>query len=120
MHSCSLCCTDNLRTALHLLQSTSKRLKLVLNACKTKFRILSKTHLQNFGNLRISKSDGTLIERVSSCKHLGIWIDENFPFNGHIYNLLKLKIGFCFRNKSCLTFSAKKKTRGSHFSICDR
>lgn len=31
-------------------------------------------------------SDGTLIERVSSSKYLGIWIDEKLSFNVHIYN----------------------------------
>lgn len=40
------------------------------------------------------------------------WIDEKLSFNVHISNLvkkLKMKIGFNFRNKSCFTFSAKKK-----------
>lgn len=47
------------------------------DACsETKFMIFSKAWLQNCDSLGILSSDGTLIERVSSYKYLGIWIDE--------------------------------------------
>ena len=96
---------------------------MALNALKTKVMIVSKTLLQSFDNLRMSMSDGTLIERVSSYKYLGIWIDEKLSFNVHISNLLKklkLKMGFYFRNKSCFTFSAKKKlVEATFLSVID-
>lgn len=76
---------EELQTAFQLFQSTLKGLKLALNAHKTKFMILS-AHLQSFDNPRISISDGTLIERMSSYKYLGIWIDEKLSFIVHISN----------------------------------
>lgn len=51
--------TDKLQTAFQSLQRGLKDL-------------LSRVCLQNFNNLNISTSDGTLIERVSSYKYQGI------------------------------------------------
>lgn len=44
------------------------------------FKILSKAQLQNFDSLGIFTSDGILIERGSSYKYVGIWIDVPYVF----------------------------------------
>ena len=48
-------------------------------------------------------AQGAEIETVTSYKYLGITIDNNLSFKGHIEKLVskcKLKLGFFFRNKS--------------------
>ena len=74
--------------------------------------VFSKARSQLLDNCSILSLDGKSIERVSSYKYLGIWIDDKLSFKVHINTLvkkLKVKLVFFFRNKSCFTFSAKKK-----------
>lgn len=103
---------QELQTAFQALQYTLLSLKLVLNTQKTKFMVFSKARAQLLDNCGILSLDGKSIERVSSYKYLGIWIDDKLSFNEHITALvkkLKVKLGFYYRNKSCFTFSARKK-----------
>ena len=51
----------------------------------------------------IVTSGGLAVEKVSSYKYLGIWLDDKLSFKVHVDNLvtkLKLKLGFSFRNKA--------------------
>ncbi len=78
-------------------------LKLVLNSQKTKF-FFSCFH--KLSHKYFFPSDGKIIERVPSYKHF--WTDDKLLFDVHIANLirmLKVKLGFYFRNKSNFTFS---------------
>ena len=85
--------------------------------------IFSRAHSEVLEHLSIYTSDGKNIERVSSYKYLGIWIDDKLLFNVHIFNLirkLKVKIGFYFRNKYNFTFHAKKKlVEATFLSVID-
>jgi len=79
-----LAAVQELQTAFQALQSTLLSLKLVLNTQKTKFMVFSKARVQPLDNCGLLSLDGKSIERVSSYKYLGIWIDEKLSFNEHI------------------------------------
>jgi len=103
-------------------QAQLYQLKLVLNAEKTKVMFFSNAR-KNELDLNIVTDHGKTIEIVSSYKYLGFLIDDQLSFKLHIQNLvkrLKLKLGFFFRNKSCFTFSARKRLVNATFlSIID-
>lgn len=72
---------DTLQTVFNSLQMSLLKLKLVLNANKTKY-----THTHTHSDHTILALDGTHIERVTSYKYLGIWLDDKLSFGVHIDN----------------------------------
>ena len=59
----------------------------------------------------ISSVNGSMIERVSEYKYLGIWLDDKLSFKFHIVDLvskLRQKLGFLYSNKLCFPNSSKK------------
>lgn len=100
-----------LQDAFQTLQHSLLKLKLVLNSEKTKFMTFTRSR-SNVVVPTISTLDGTFLERVTSYKYLGIWLDDKMSFNVHIDKLLKKlrpKLGFFFRLKKCFPFEARKK-----------
>lgn len=97
---------DSLQTAFNLLQMSLVNLKLVLNSKKTKCMIFS--HSRSSPTDRtVLTLDGTQLERVSSYKYLGIWIDDKMTFSVHIDSLLKktsTKVRLLFSFKKMFSF----------------
>lgn len=86
---------NDLQLAFQHLQVSLHVLKLVLNTKKTKFMMFSRAHSQSTDNITINTLNGDLIENVSSYKY-------TLSFKVHIeklVKLLKLRLGFYFRNK---------------------
>ncbi len=113
---------SQLQLDFNTLQQNLYDLKLVLNAEKTKGMLFS--NLKSKSNLpSILTSMGTKIECVSKYRYLGILIDESLSFTFHIQQLakrLKLKLGFYFRIKSCLSLESRKRLVAATFmSILD-
>lgn len=111
----------SLQTSFISIQKALLHLKLALNKNKTKYMIFTRSRSCPDGNLETL--DGTLLERVSSYKYLGIWLDQKLTFEVHINNLLKKlrpKVGFYFRLKKCFSFLARKRLVQSTFlSVLD-
>ena len=62
--------------------------------------------------LNILTVDGSLIERVTEYKYLGLWLDEKLSFKFHIDCLaskLRQKVGFLFRNRSSFPMICRKR-----------
>ena len=101
----------NLQSAFNILQHNLATLKLVLNSNKTKVMTFTKGKSSKNNVPTICTLSGTEIEEVSHYKYLGIIIDQSLSFTLHVQGLvkkLKLKLGFFFRTKSCLSIKAKK------------
>ena len=107
MHGCF--CSDRqekLQLAFDKIQLELAKLKLVLNASKTKVMLFSKArHFENIDpdSLLITSANGTQIERVPAYKYLGLWLDQKLTFQLHIDQLaakLRQKVGFLYRNRS--------------------
>lgn len=79
---------DNLQHSFDVHQSTLNDLKVVLNAHKTKFMLISRARGNGSKNMHISTVQEFIIERVTEYKYLGIWIDDKFTFKFHIDNLV--------------------------------
>ncbi len=79
---------QQLQDAFQVLQHSLLQLKLVLNSNKTKYMIFSCGRTK-VTDLTITTLNGSFIERVSSYKYLGIWMDERLAFDIHIDKLLK-------------------------------
>jgi hypothetical protein len=82
------------------------QLKLGLNERKTKFMVFSFLKGNRWTHLQIRTITGQQIDRFSSYKYLGMWLDEKLNFKQHIDNFttkLKLKMSFYFMNKSCFS-----------------
>ena len=62
--------------------------KLLFNATKTNF-IIYKRNKTTSGFQSISAGDKYNVERVSSCKYLGIYIDEKLCWNDQVDNICK-------------------------------
>src|SRR4029434_4094635 len=66
---------------------------------------------------------GTALERVTSYKYLGIWVDEKLDFKSHVNQLVKklrIKLGFLYRNRCRFTFPDRKRIIESVFiSVLD-
>jgi hypothetical protein len=105
IYSCAPCLVhsvEELQTAFQSLQASHYGLKLVLNVQKTKFMTFTRARTLP-ENVSIVTSGGLSIEKVSSYKYLGIWLDDKMSFKVHVGNLvtqLKLKLGFYFCNKA--------------------
>lgn len=96
----------NLKRDFVSIQSTFIKDKLVLNPDKTNFIIFSRSKVENPPNISLTTLNGIQIKRVITYKYLGIWLDENLSFKTHIEQLsrkLKIKLGFLYRNKQCLS-----------------
>lgn len=110
-----------LQSAFIQVQISLVGLKLVLNATKTKSMVFTRSRSPI--NYTISTQGGTPIERVSSYKYLGIWLDDKLSFGVHIESLskkLRPKLGFFFRLKKCFPYSARKRLVQSTFlSVLD-
>ena len=103
---------DKLQLAFDTLQYELFKLKLVLNAKKTKFMVFSRTRNSDHTSLRISAKNGTDIEMVTEYKYLGIWLDNKLSFRTHIDNLastLRQKVGFLYRNRSSFPLICRKR-----------
>ena len=104
--------TENLQLSFIALQEALTKLRLVLNASKTKCMLFSRARKTELNKLHISTINGTNIERVSEYKYLGVWLDEKFTFKFHVDNLaakLRQKIGFLYRNRSNFPLVSRKK-----------
>ena len=110
---------QQLQDAFLIMQRSLLLLKLVLNSNKTKYMIFSRGRTK-VTDLTITTLNGSLIERVSSYKYLGIWVDERLAFSIHIDKLLKKlrkKLGFFYHLKNCFPYKAHKKLVESTFFI---
>ena len=114
---------SQLQLAFNTVQEHLYDLKLVLNADRTKVMLsntLSNTKTKPKNHPSILSSHGLKIECVSNHWYLGILIDDSLSFANHIQQLvkrLKLKLGFYFSIKSCLSFKSKKRLVAATF-IC--
>ena len=83
----------SLKAAIHHLQlafsqvQKSGRIK-GLNVKKKK-KLMVFTHTHSPIDFTISTQSGTPIERVTSYKYLGIWLDDRLSYGAHIESLLK-------------------------------
>ena len=67
-----------------MLEKQLSDLKLVLNFAKTKWIIFTKARSADFNSLKLCSIYGTALERVTSYKYLGIWVDEKLDFKGPV------------------------------------
>ncbi len=107
----------NLQDSFYTFQLTLLKLKLVLNVNKTKYIIFTRSRSMTTA-LLILTIDDLQIERVSTYKYLGIWLDEKLAFDVHIDYLvkrLKPRLGFLFRQKKSVSFRARKRIIQSTF-----
>ncbi len=79
---------ETLQGSFYTFQLTLLKLKLVLNVNKTKYIIFTRSRSITTAPL-ILTIDDLHIERVSSYKYLGIWLDEKLAFDIHIDYLVK-------------------------------
>ena len=89
---------DSLQTALNLLQIPLVKLNLVLNSKKINFTIIMCSH-SSLNDCMVLTLDGSHLERVTSYKYLGIWLDDKLSFGVHVDSLLKktqIKVRFLF------------------------
>lgn len=108
---CVIQTLELLQSAFDVVQSHLTQLKLVLNADKTKYVLFTNGKRLPSDLPKLFTAQGVEIERVTSYKYLGIFIEENLTFKLHIDKLvtkLKLKLGFFFRNKSCFSLQVRK------------
>ena len=112
-----------LQFAFNAMQQGFYDLKLVLNADKTKVMLFSNSKSKLSSLPSVITAQGSQIELVSSYKYLGVVIDDSLSFSAHIQQLvkkLKLKLGFFFRIKSCLSFESRKRLVSATFmSVLD-
>ena len=85
------CSASNIDSAInrrqlsfHMLEKQLSDLKLVLNCAKTKWIICTKVRSADFNSLKLCYRNGTTLERVTSYKYLGIWVDEKLDFKGPV------------------------------------
>ena len=81
--------------------------KLSLNVKKTKFSFFHKSSKKDNIPLRLPNLNinGFTIERESSIKFLGVWIDENLTWRDHIHtveNKIAKNIGLLYQGKHYL------------------
>jgi exonuclease III len=114
---------NSLQLSFHILEKQLSDLKLVLNCAKTKWILFTKARSTDFNSLKLCSTNGTTLERVTSYKYLGIWVDEKLDFKSHVKQLtkkLRIKLFFLYRNRCCFTFPARKRIIESVFiSVLD-
>ena len=82
--------------------------KLTLNVDKSVFLMFNRKGQGNINQLKLGDS---LIDRVSTTKFLGVWLDDQLNWKTHLNKLLsKLKcgLGMLQRSKELLSYKAKK------------
>ena len=89
--------------------------KLSLNVKKTKFSFFHKSSKKDNIPLRLPNLNinGFTIERESSIKFLGVWIDENLTWRDHIHtaeNKIAKIIGLLYQRKHYLDKNCLKQT----------
>ncbi len=102
---------ETLQDSFYTFQRNLLKLKLDLNENKTKYIIFTRSRSMITAP-PILTIDDLHIERVSTYKYLGIWLDEKLAFDVHIDYLvkrLKPRLGFLFRQKKCFSFGARKR-----------
>ena len=75
---------NRLQLSFHMLEKQLSDLKLFLNFAKTKWIIFTKARSTDFNSLKLCSRNGTALERVTSYKYLGIWVDEKLDFVNHM------------------------------------
>ena len=85
----TLTAIDSLQLSFHILEKQLSDLKLVLNCAKTKWILFTKARSTDFNSLKLCSTNGTTLERVTSYKYLGIWVDETLDFKSHVKQLTK-------------------------------
>lgn len=112
-----------LQSAFNVIQSRLFNLKLVLNGEKTKYMVFSGSKKFDTKLISLQTLQGSMLELVKEYKYLGIIVDDTLSFGSHIMQLkkkMKIKLGFYFRNKFCLSFNARKKLISATFlSVLD-
>lgn len=74
----------NLRRVFQAMHSSLIKNKLALNSNKTKYMLFSRSQIDSSIDLSIDTITGTQIEKVSSYKYLGVWLDQSLCFKTHI------------------------------------
>ncbi len=108
---------ETLQDSFYTFQRNLLKLKLDLNENKTKYIIFTRSRSMITAP-PILTIDDLHIERVSTYKYLGIWLDEKLAFDVHIDYLvkrLKPRLGFLFWQKKCFSFGARKRIIQSTF-----
>ena len=77
---------DLLQSAFNQIQSSLIQLKLVLDAKKTKCMIITRSRV-SITHYTISTLVGTHLERVTSYRYLGIWLNDKLTYTVHINSL---------------------------------
>ncbi len=79
---------DDVHNAFNIIQfdidqllDWAKNNKIEFSTIKTKYIIISNSHLQNYPDLYM---DNSILERVSNYKQLGLYIDQNLNWESHI------------------------------------
>ena len=83
------CAINRLQLPFYIKEKQLSDLKLVLNCAKTKWIICTKVRSADFNSLKLCYRNGTTLERVTSYKYLGIWVDEKLDFKTHVNHLVK-------------------------------
>lgn len=86
---------------------------LLLNADKVHGR------LRSLSCLIILASSHQKVNPLKGCPHISISTSVHGSMAGFLMHMLPVKLGFCFRIKSCFTLNAKKRICRSYFSACD-
>lgn len=85
--------------------------KMIINSSKTNFMLFSSSRMKNDFPNEIMLSDTTTIKRVTSCKYLGLHIDEALKWSEHIAKLerkLAPANGVLWKLRHALPFTSKK------------
>ena len=99
-----------LQSAFNIVQSRLEKLKLVLNAEKSKVMLFSNAKSPATPPELVT-SQGGVIELVQTYKYLGFILDSQLSFKAHIASMvskLRIKLGFYYRNKSCFSSAARR------------
>ena len=84
---------ENLEHDFDLVSNWYSENRLSLNVKKTKFLLAgSKKRLLTFPDTELQSSNGAQIERVHSCKYLGVTLDDKWSWKLHIRDLAR-KLG---------------------------
>ena len=85
--------------------------------------LFSKARNIDFNSLQLCSKIGTVLERVTSYKYLGIWLDEKLDFKTHVDLLVKkiiMKLRLRYRNKCSFTnFDRKRIIEALYVSVLD-
>ena len=92
------------------IQHSSRGLKLLLNASKTKYMLFNRSLPAPARLTSITTLDGSDVEYVDIYKYLGVWLDCILSFQTHIKHLqskIKSRIVILFHNKASFTHATK-------------